>query len=101
MKRIRIFFASSITDLRFDRIEIGNFFRQLNDVYIESGVYFELAMCEDYDNGIALEGKQSELDKLICDSELVFFVFFKKVGEYTKHEFEIALENFKSCKKII
>lgn len=99
MKRIRIFFASSITDLRFDRIEIGNFFRQLNDVYIESGVYFELAMCEDYDNGVALEGKQSELDKLICDSELVFFVFFKKVGEYTKHEFEIALENFKSCKR--
>ena len=99
MKRIRIFFASSITDLRFDRIEIGNFFRQLNDVYIESGVYFELAMCEDYDNGVALEGKQSELDRLICDSELVFFVFFKKVGEYTKHEFEIALENFKSCKR--
>lgn len=99
MKRIRIFFASSITDLRFDRIEIGNFFRQLNDVYIDSGVYFELAMCEDYDNGVALEGKQAELDKLICDSELVFFVFFKKVGEYTKHEFEIALENFKSCKR--
>ena len=91
MKRIRIFLASSITDLKFDRIEIGNFFRQLNDIYIESGIYFELAMCEDYDNGIALEGKQSELDKLICDSELVFFIFFKRVGEYTVHEFEVAL----------
>lgn len=99
MKRIRIFLASSITDLKFDRIEIGNFFRQLNDIYIESGIYFELAMCEDYDNGIALEGKQSELDKLICDSELVFFIFFKRVGEYTVHEFEVALENYKNCQK--
>lgn len=99
MKRIRIFFASSITDLKFDRIEIGNFFRQLNDIYIESGIYFDLVMCEDYDNGIALEGKQSEFDRLLCDSELVFFVFFNKVGEYTRHEFEIALDSYKASKK--
>ena len=99
MKRIRIFLASSITDLKFDRIEIGNFFRQLNDIYIESGIYFDLVMCEDYDNGIALSGKQSEFDRLLCDSELVFFVFFNKVGEYTRHEFEVALESFKSSKK--
>lgn len=99
MKRIRIFLASSITDLKFDRIEIGNFFRQLNDIYIESGIYFDLVMCEDYDNGIALSGKQSEIDKLLCDSELVFFVFFNKVGEYTRHEFEIALDSFKNIKK--
>ena len=99
MKRIRIFLASSITDLKFDRIEIGNFFRQLNDIYIESGIYFDLVMCEDYDNGIALEGKQSEFDRLLCDSELVFFVFFNKVGEYTRHEFEVALDSYKASKK--
>jgi tetratricopeptide (TPR) repeat protein len=99
MKRIRIFLASSITDLKFDRIEIGNFFRQLNDIYIENGIYFDLVMCEDYDNGIALEGKQSEFDRLLCDSELVFFVFFNKVGEYTRHEFEIALDSYKVSKK--
>lgn len=99
MKRIRIFLASSITDLKFDRIEIGNFFRQLNDIYIENGVYFDLAMCEDYDNAIALEGKQSEFDRLLCSSELVFFIFFNKVGDYTRHEFEVALDSFKNCKK--
>ncbi len=99
MKRIRIFLASSIVDLKFDRIEIGNFFRQLNDIYIESGVYFDLVMCEDYDNGISLEGKQSEFDKLLCDSDLVFFLFFSKVGEYTKHEFDIALESYKTKQK--
>ena len=99
MKKIRIFFASSIVDLKFDRIEIGNFFRQLNDAYIENGIYFELIMCEDYDNSISLDGKQSELDRLICESEIVFFVFFTKVGEVTKHEFDIALENYKNCNK--
>ena len=99
MKKIRIFFASSIVDLKFDRIEIGNFFRQLNDTYIENGIYFELTMCEDYDNSLSLKGKQSEFDRLICESEIVFFVFFTKVGEVTKHEFDIALENYKNCNK--
>ncbi len=99
MKRVKIFLASSITDLRFDRVEIGNFFRQMNDIYIESGVYFDLVMCEDYDNTIAFDGKQSQFDKEICGSELVFFLFFKKVGDYTKHEFEVALEHYKSVGK--
>lgn len=99
MKRVKIFLASSITDLRFDRVEIGNFFRQMNDIYIESGVYFDLVMCEDYDNTIALEGKQSQFDSEIRASELVFFLFFKKVGDYTKHEFEVALEQYKSVGK--
>ncbi len=99
MKRIKIFLASSITDLRFDRVEIGNFFRQMNDIYIENGVYFDLVMCEDYDNTVALDGKQSQFDAEICGSELVFFLFFKKVGDYTKHEFEVALEHYKSVGK--
>ncbi len=99
MKRIKIFLASSITDLKFDRVEIGNFFRQMNDIYIESGVYFDLIMCEDYDNTIAVDGKQSQFDQEIRASELVFFLFFKKVGDYTRHEFEVALDQYKEIGK--
>ncbi len=96
MKKIKIFLASSITDLFDDRLAIGDFFRQLNEIYIDLGVHFSLIKCEDYDNSIALSGKQSQYDAEIRDSELCFFLFFRKVGEYTLHEFDVALEAFRN-----
>ncbi len=99
MKKIKIFLASSITDLEFDRIRIGDFIRQLNEIYLDRGVYFSLIKCDDYDNAIAAEGKQSQFDREIRDSELCFFLFFKKVGDYTRHEFEVALDAFKNSQK--
>ena len=63
MKKIKIFLASSIEDLEEDRLRVGDFFRQLNDVYLDSGVQFKLIKCEDYDNAIAAAGKQAEYQK--------------------------------------
>lgn len=99
MKKVKIFLASSIDDLRDDRLEVGDYFRQLNEIYFESGIHFSLVKCEDYDNSVALSGKQSEFDNEIRDSALCFFLFFKKVGNYTKHEFEVALESYKEKNK--
>ena len=99
MKRIKIFLASSIEDLREDRLQVGDFFGQLNEIYLDSGVHFSLIKCENYDNSIALGGKQQQYDREIRESELVFFLFFRKVGDYTKHEFEVAMEAFKDRKK--
>ena len=95
MKRVKIFLASSIEDLREDRLQVGDFFRQLNEIYLDSGIHFSLIKCEDYDNSIAAAGKQSQYDLEIRESELVFFLFFRKVGQYTRHEFEVALEAFR------
>ena len=55
--------------------------------------------CEGYDNAIVTGGKQKEYDREIEESELVFFLFFRKVGDYTKHEFEIAIEAFREKSK--
>ena len=103
IKKIKIFIASSIEELKTDRIVIGDFFRQLNEIYIDKGIHFSLIKCEDYDNAIAADGKQSEYDEEIRDSALSFFLFFKKLGDYTKHEFEVALESFrqKNSPKIV
>ena len=92
MKKIKIFLASSIEDLKEDRLQVGDFFRQLNEIYFDSGIHFSLIKCEDYDNSIVSGGKQREYDREIAESELVFFLFFRKVGDYTRHEFEVALE---------
>ena len=99
MKKVKIFLASSIEDLRDDRITIGDYFRQLNDIYSDFDVYFSLIKCEDYDNSISRGGKQSRYDDEIRGSELCFFLFYRKIGEYTKHEFEVALESFRDCEK--
>ena len=53
MKKVKIFLASSIEDLREDRLQVGDFFRQLNEIYLDSGVHFSLIKCEDYDNSLA------------------------------------------------
>ena len=99
MKKIKIFLASSITDLEVDRKAIGDFFTQLNNIYIDRGIYFQLVKCDTYDNAIAKDGKQAQYDKEIRESELCFVMFFKKVGDYTKHEFEVALDAYKNCEK--
>ena len=98
-KKIKIFLASSIEDLKLDRTEIGDFFGTLNNIYFDRDICFYLIKCENYDKAIALGGKQSEYDREIRESDLVFFLFFRKVGDYTKHEFEVALESFKENKR--
>ena len=99
MKTIKIFLASSIEDLESDRDKIGDFIRQVDEVYLRRNIHISLIKCEDYDNSIAIGGKQQEYDREIRESELVFFLFFRKVGEYTKHELEVALEAFRSQNK--
>ena len=99
MKKIKIFIASSIDEIKTDRIEIGDFFRQLNEIYIDKGIHFSLIKCEDYDNALVSGGKQLEYDAEIRDSVLSFFLFFKKIGDYTRHEFEVALESYRKTMK--
>lgn len=98
-KRIKIFLASSIKDLEEDRHCVGDFLGQLNNIYDENDIFFKLIKCENYDNSISIGGKQAEFDREITESDLVFFLFFRKVGDYTKHEFEIALDAFKEKAK--
>ncbi len=85
-----------MTDLHDDRIALGDFIRQLNEIYVERGVYISLVKCEDYDNAIALLGKQSEYDREIEGSDLCLFLFYRKVGEYTLHELDVAYSAFSS-----
>ena len=99
MKKVKIFLASSIEELKEDRLFIGDFFSQLNEIYIDNDIYFSLIKCEDYDNAIATGGKQSQYDNEIRDSELCFFLFYRKAGEYTRHEFDVALEAFENAGK--
>ena len=91
-----IFFASSITELELERLKLTNFVNGLSAHYLEK--FFEIRLlpiiCEDEDPCMAHAGKQAEYDQAIRDSRMCFFVFYKKVGEYTVHELEVAKDAF-------
>lgn len=99
MKKIKIFLASSITELETDRDKLQAFVDQLNDIYFDYGIRISLFRCENGNKAITAEGKQTELDNEIRSSELCLFLFFRKLGDYTRHEFDVALEAFRDCKK--
>ncbi len=39
MKNIKIFLASSIEDLKLDRLQIGDFFTQINGIYSKQNIF--------------------------------------------------------------
>jgi tetratricopeptide (TPR) repeat protein len=97
---IKFFLASSIEEFEFDRLVIGDYFNQLNNIFLSRGVFCRLIKCEHYEKSpFNKDGKQNELDDDIRNSDIVFFLFYKKVGDYTKHEFEIALDAYKKQNK--
>jgi len=90
MKYINIFLASSIDDMKLDRIEIGNYIRSLNDRYVEDGIYFRLFMCEDISDEMAKSRKQDEYNKLIEECDYFYLMAWHKVGQFTREEFDVA-----------
>lgn len=93
-KVIHLFLASSITDLKDDRESIGNFIRQLNNIYYSQDLYIHLHMCEDEseDHSMKKGGTQKSLDDEIRESDMCFVLFWHKAGGVTEHELQVALE---------
>lgn len=100
-KIITFFLASSITDLEYDRLAVGDFINQLNSLYASSGVFIRLVKCDSEleDHSILKGGSQSALDEIIRSSDLCFVIFWHKAGEVTFHELEVALEAYNRYEK--
>lgn len=99
MKQIRLFLASSLVEFKEERLELGNYIRSLNDIYVERGIYFKLDMCENVSSAVEDGGKQNAYNKLIRESDYFYVIFGKKAGEYTMEEFEVAMEQFRATGK--
>lgn len=101
-KIIKIFIASSITELHDERNELDAFLnkigRKLCDKYIDRDLYVDIVpiRCEDVDPAIAAGRKQDEYNELMRGCDMSVFLFFKKAGTYTIEEFDAALEAFKA-----
>ena len=92
MRKIKIFLASSVGELKLDRLAISEMTLELNDELIDQNIRLQLFMCEHFDTSIAMAGKQNEYNDFIrqpCDSFINLYC--NKLGSYTLEEYQTAL----------
>ena len=91
MKNIKIFLVPSSEAVECDMTEVRNFFRQLNEMYFDSGINFSILN--------ANEMTKNELKEHVADSDLSFFLFFEDVSAVMRSCFDIFFESFKKTDK--
>ena len=91
MKNIKIFLVPSSDAVECDMTEVRDFFRQLNEMYFDSGINFSILN--------ANEMTKNELKEHVADSDLSFFLFFKDVSADMRSCFDIFFESFKNTDK--
>jgi len=92
MKTIKIFLASS-GELLEERKEISSFIRQENDRLINDGIYFKLIIWEDLLHSFSGDRVQNYFNEEMLTCDIVIALFYKKVGQFTKEEFDKAHKN--------
>ena len=91
MKNIKIFLVPSSDAVMGDMTEVRDFFRQLNEMYFDSGINFSILN--------ANEMTENELNEHVADSDLSFLLFFEDVSDYMRSCFDIFFESFKKTDK--
>ena len=91
MKNIKIFLVPSSDAVMGDMTEARDFFRQLNEMYFDSGINFSILN--------ANEMTKNELKEHVADSDLSFFLFFEDVSAVMRSCFDIFFESFKKTDK--
>ena len=100
MKKIRIFIGSSITELSQERKDLVVFLSALNNKYIDRGIYIEPYVCEETSGMMLTGGSQSAHNAYIeNEADACIFMFFKKAGEFTAEELELAKKELDSTRR--
>lgn len=91
-KIINIFIGSSIDDFSEARHELVGYIYSLSDDFESRyGIRIRPLLCEYTDPAKRREGtKQEDYDDLIRQSEMSFFLFFTRAGEFSVGEYELA-----------
>ena len=85
---IHVFLASSITDLEQDRVAVGDFINELNNIYNKQDLFIHLHKCngESEDHSVKDGGSQKFLINEIRESDMCFVLFWHKAGKVSKEE---------------
>lgn len=101
MEELRVFIASS-NDEKVERIALRKFLLNMNEVTSKFGVTLIPEMWElksaNFQSGF--EPKQIEYNQSLISSDIVLFIFGKRVGKNTRIEFEEACEQILNRKSL-
>lgn len=100
IKKIKIFLASSL-ELKHEREQFEIFINRENKRLIETGVFLELELWEDFIDAMSQTRLQNEYNRVVKHSDIFVSLFFTKVGKYTLEEFDTAFGQFQKTGKPI
>ena len=94
MQIIKIFLASS-GELKEEREQIGLFIAQENKALVKQDIFLELIVWEELLHSFRGERIQEYFNKEMLKCNIVIALFYKKVGQFTKEEFDLAYKELK------
>ena len=98
LKIIQLFLASS-SELEDDRREVEIWVNRENKRLAKRNLFLELVLWEDFLDAMSKTRLQDEYNKALVGCEIVICLFETKLGAFTKEEFMVAYNSFKSGNK--
>ena len=94
MRTVHVFVASSVVEFERERIELGDFFLQLNALYEKQNVRIQWNKPENMSHSMRRSGSQMAFDREIEEADFFFLIVGKRLGKHTTAEFERAWKQF-------
>ena len=93
MQTIKIFLGSSITELHYERLHLGDYLmNSVRPIFQNDDVEIKVVKCEDIRSGNTGEKPQKRIDNLLRECDVSVFMFKTRAGNATIHEFDVARE---------
>jgi tetratricopeptide (TPR) repeat protein len=90
-KTIKIFLGSSITELHYERLHLGDYLmNSVRPIFENDGIRVEVIKCEDIRSGNTGTPPQDKIDELLRNCDVSVFMFKEKAGKDTVHKFDVA-----------
>ena len=97
-KTINVFLASP-GELKEDRVSFRSFVSEIDETFLKMRRPLKTRMWEGLDASYKGHPEQDEYDRLIRASQIFLALFHTVGGEFTIHEFDVALKEFKKNKQ--
>ena len=96
LKEVKFFLSAGGDDeLKAESLQLGAYFRQLNDTHVGRGIYFRLFLWHGEEDGYCEAGRRADVRREAADSEIALFLFFRSVPDGAKQELDAAYEHFR------
>lgn len=90
-KTIKIFLASSITELDKERKNISDSISQdLTHLFEKDDIIIQFLRCDSIHSGNIGKPDQDRIDEMLRKCDVSLFLFKDREGEYTLHEYDVA-----------